>query len=259
MLVQAVLGLLFPAQYRDADWIRAAWWGSDWVTLVAAPVLLASVTRGYRKSVVALLISPGILAYESYNSAFYLFGAALNIFFPLYILTFAASVLALLTTLATFNSTAVAATCLLPPARPIVGAYFAVLGVGLMTAWMSIWARYVFGGYPTPVEPDAFKVIAALDLSFLSPALTTAGVFVLRRSPWGHAAAAIVGVQSGLYLLALAAGSLVAIDRGLVDAPGEVPIWGILFLVTTAVTLSVFLEIKARVDVIGHDFERRLV
>jgi hypothetical protein len=40
MAVQSVLGLLFQRQYRDVEWIKATWFGNDWVTLVAAVPLL---------------------------------------------------------------------------------------------------------------------------------------------------------------------------------------------------------------------------
>ena len=34
MVVQSMLGLLFPGEYRDAEWIKATWFGNDCVTLV---------------------------------------------------------------------------------------------------------------------------------------------------------------------------------------------------------------------------------
>ena len=44
MVVQAGLGLHLPTAYRDVPWIRATWFGNDWVTLtVAAPFLTAAL------------------------------------------------------------------------------------------------------------------------------------------------------------------------------------------------------------------------
>jgi hypothetical protein len=44
MVVQSVLGLVFPGEYRDVEWIRATWFGNDWVTLaVGAPLLVAAL------------------------------------------------------------------------------------------------------------------------------------------------------------------------------------------------------------------------
>ena len=47
MVIQAVMGLVLQTAYRDIDWIRATWFGNDWVTLVVAvPLLFAGLVRG---------------------------------------------------------------------------------------------------------------------------------------------------------------------------------------------------------------------
>src|SRR5512132_2052213 len=76
MLVQSVLGLVWSDQYRDVDWIRATWYGNDWITLVAAvPLLWFGRLRAARGSVRGLLLVLGLAGYAVYNYAFYLFGA----------------------------------------------------------------------------------------------------------------------------------------------------------------------------------------
>jgi hypothetical protein len=46
MSSQALMGLLFQTAYRDIDWIRATWFGNDWVTLVVAvPLLIHGLVR----------------------------------------------------------------------------------------------------------------------------------------------------------------------------------------------------------------------
>jgi hypothetical protein len=82
MVTQASLGLTWWTAYRDDDWIRAAWFGNDWVTLVvAAPLLFRAVIRAGDGSIRHRLLWLGLVGYAVYNYAFYLFGAALNIFF----------------------------------------------------------------------------------------------------------------------------------------------------------------------------------
>jgi hypothetical protein len=77
---------MFPAQYRDVEWIRATWYGNDWVTLaVAVPLMLIGRVRARAGSARGLLLWLGVMGYAAYNYAFYLFGAALNVFFPLYV------------------------------------------------------------------------------------------------------------------------------------------------------------------------------
>ena len=92
MGAQAILGLLFQAQYRDADWIVATWFGNDWFTLVVAvPMFAVALMSAGRGSIRGFLLWAGMLGYGVYNYAYYLFGAALNAFFPLYVLVFVLS------------------------------------------------------------------------------------------------------------------------------------------------------------------------
>jgi cation transporter-like permease len=52
MVIQAVTGLVFQTAYHDIDWIRATWFGNDWVTLVVAvPLLFAGMVRGAAGSI----------------------------------------------------------------------------------------------------------------------------------------------------------------------------------------------------------------
>ena len=51
MGLQSLLGLVFPHAYRDAEWIRATWYGNDWVTLLlGVPVLTIAVLTAARGS-----------------------------------------------------------------------------------------------------------------------------------------------------------------------------------------------------------------
>jgi hypothetical protein len=107
---------------------------------------------------------------------------------------------------------------------------------GLTAVWAGAWAAYAFAGRPTPIETEAFKLVAALDLSLMVPALAAGGVLLWRRSNWGYVMATVAGIQASLYLVVLTIGSVVMIRRGLAEAPGEVPVWGTLALLTIAAT-----------------------
>ncbi len=245
MLMQAALGLLVPAQYRDVDWIRASWFGNDWVTLiVAVPLLflgLVSTVRGHARG---LLVWLGMIGYALYNYAFYLFGAALNAFFPIYVLAFVLAVIVLILGLSHLDVDQLAPTFRQTVQVRAIGGLLIFIGVGLAFVWMVMWAAYVFRGRPTPVVPDAFRLVAALDLSLMVPALTVGGVLLWQRTPWGYPIAVIASIQSALYLCVLSTNSLVAIHRGLVDTPGELPLWGALTLLTTIVALSLLANIR---------------
>jgi hypothetical protein len=245
MLTQASTGLFFPAAYRDVDWIRATWFGNDCVTLiVAAPLLFSAVVRAIRGSVRGLLLWLGTAGYALYNYTFYLFGAALNVFFPVYVVALVLAVVLLIVALSNINATHVANA--FRPTVPVrlIGGSLVFIGIGLATAWIAMWAAYVFAGRPMPVEPDAFRLIAALDLSLMVPALTVGGVLLWRRVPWGFVIAAIGSIQGSLYLFVLSVNSVIAIQRGLVSAPGELPIWGTLTLFMTTVALVLLANVR---------------
>jgi hypothetical protein len=233
MLAQSLLGLALPGQYRDAEWIKTTWYGNDWVTLlVAVPLLWVGRRRAAGGSVRGVLLMLGMVGYALYNYAFYLFGAALNVFFPLYILIFVASAVTLGLALAQVDVVAVAR-CFkdATPVR-VIGGYLVFVAIGLALVWLGMWGAYAFAGRPTPVEPEAFKVVAALDLSLMVPALLVGGVLLWNERSWGYLMATIAAIQGALYLLVLSVNSTIAILHGLAAAPGELPIWGSLALLT---------------------------
>jgi len=193
-----------------------------------------------------MLLWLGLLGYAAYNYAYYLLGAALNTFFLLYVVALVLSVVTLIVALSRLEVADVVA-CFRPttPVR-IIGGYLAFVGFGLGSVWITMWAAYAFAGRPTPVEPQAFKLVAALDLSLMVTALTSGGVLLWRRSSWGYVVAAIAGIQGSLYLVVLSVNSIVAVHRGLAKAPGELPLWGTLAVFTTAVTLLLFTNIHRK-------------
>jgi hypothetical protein len=245
MLVQSTMGLLLPGQYRDVVWIKTTWFGNDWVTLIVAiPLLFVGLEGSARGSVRGLLLRLGIMGYAAYNYAFYLFGAALNSFFLLYVAAVGLAAVTLIGALAHLDVVRVSQS--FRPRTPvrIMGGALVLIGVGLAAAWIAMWAAYVFTGRSTPVEPEAFKVVAALDLAVMVPALTMGGILLWRRHAWGYVLASMASIQSAMYLLVLSVNSMVAIQRRLVAAPGELPIWGTLMALTTAVAVAVLASVR---------------
>jgi hypothetical protein len=246
MLTQALTGLAFQAAYRDVEWIRATWFGNDWVTLiVAAPLLFIGLVRTAVGSVRGLLLWLGLIGYALYNYAFYLLGAALNAFFPLYVVALVLAVIVLILALSHIDAARLAHSVRRTAPVRLVGGSLVFIAIGLTSVWIAMWAAYVFAGRPTPVEPEAFKLVAALDLSLMVPALGVGGVLIWRRMPWGLVISAIASIQGALYLLVLSVNSVVAIRRGLTNAPGELPIWGMLTIITGSVALVLFASVRS--------------
>jgi hypothetical protein len=130
------------------------------------------------------------------------------------------------------------------PVRAIGGALVAI-GAILGAVWLAMWAAFVFAGRPTPIEPEAFKIVAALDLTIMVPALTAGGVLLRRRQMGSLPLAAIASIQGTLYLLVLSVNSAVAISRDLAEPPGEIPLWGTLMLVTGASAFALLRHVDA--------------
>lgn len=247
MTVQSVAGLGFPDLYRDTGYVRETWFGNDLVTLaLGVPLLCVGLILERGGYVLGRLIWLGALGYGVYNFAFYLFGAALNAFFPFYIALFL--LFAVTLGLALAGTDAAQAASRLKPKAPLmfIGGYLVFVAFGLTIVWLIMWAAYIFAGKPTPGDPEAFKLVAALDLTMMVPALATGGILLLRRRPLGVVIAALAGVQGSLYLSVLALNGALFIQRGLAEAPGELPVWGTLALATSLVTVVFLANVSGK-------------
>lgn len=247
MAAQAALGLAVPGRYRDRGMVLETWFGNDLVTLVlGVPLLALALWLARRGAVRGQLLWLGLLAYAVYNGAFYLLGAALNAFFPLYVATVLTAAGALLLALIHTDVHAVAARFRARTPVRWIGGYLSGIAVGLTGVWLGLWAAHLMGGQPVPGGPEAFKIVAALDLTLMVPALATGGVLLWRRRPWGYVLAPLAAIQGGLYLIILALNSARFVARGLVPPPGEVPLWGALALATGLAAGSLLACVRER-------------
>jgi len=250
MLVQAALGLMFRAKYRDAEWISTTWLGNDSVTLgIVLPLLAVNLKRARAGSDRALLLWLGLLGYAIYNYAFYLFGAALNAFFPLYVTALIGSALALILALAGISASEIGRRFTEYAPVRLIGGYLIVVGISLASVWFAMWAAYAFAGRPTPIAPEVFKLVAALDCVLMVPALVGGGVLLWHRHVWGYVISAIAGIQGSLYLLVLTINSIIFVARGLAESPGEIPLWSSLAATTSAATLWLLGHAGRRLEV----------
>ena len=185
MAVQCALGLLLPAEYRDPEWMKAAWFGNDCVTLVVAvPLMVVASTLARRGSIRGLLLWFGVLGYSVYDYAYYLFGSALNAFFPLYVASFVASVVTMILALSCTDVAVVTAGFQRKAPIRILSGYLIFVGLALACVWLAMWSAYVFAGKPTPVEPEAFKLVAGLDLSLMVTTFIAGGRLLWRGAAW---------------------------------------------------------------------------
>ena len=78
------------------------------------------------------------------------------------------------------------------------------------------------------------------------PALLAGGILLWCRNPWGYVIAVIVCIKSVLYLTLLSLNSWLLIQRGMAEAPGELPMWGTLAVLTFAATVTLLVNIQGR-------------
>lgn len=225
MGAQAAIGLLVPSVYRDEAWVAAAWFGNDLVTLlVAVPVLAASLVAARRGSVRGRVLWLAMLGYAVYNYGYYLFGASLNVLFPLIVLLFTLPIIALVLAVARLDPSSIAFRMRSAPVGWAV-AYLLFTGIGLTVAWLAQWAGYVINGTVPAVGLDAFRLIAAMDLSFMVPPMLVGAALLARRRPWGSVIAPVIILKGATYTLVLTASSLVAGTRGIEGSFEQAPIW----------------------------------
>ena len=224
MVVQAGVGVLAPSIYRDTGWVTSAWYGNDLVTLmIAAPLMAwALVARG---SLRAELVWYAMLGYAVYNYAYYLFGAALNAFFPLYATLFVLPVFALILALGRVDAEPIAGRFADAMPRPWIAGYMLFTGIGLAMAWTAQWAAYAFAGTVPSIGVEPFQLVAAMDLTFMVPWFIVGAILLLRRNAWGFVVAPIIILKGATYTLVLTASSTVAALRGIDGTMEQIPIW----------------------------------
>jgi len=226
MAVQAGVGIAAPSVYRDIGWVTAAWFGNDLVTLlVAVPLLVWALISAGRGSLRAELVWYAMLGYAVYNYAYYLFGAALNVFFPLYAALFVLPVFALILALGRVDAAAIAGRFTdAMPRRWIVG-YMMFTAIGLAVAWTAQWAAYAFAGAIPSIGVEPFQLVAAMDLTFMVPWFMVGAILLLRRNAWGFLVAPIIILKGATYTLVLTTSSTVAALRGIDGTIEQIPIW----------------------------------
>lgn len=211
-------GLLRPELYRDNDFVKTAWLGNDLITLfVALPALLIALVRARHGSLPAQLVLPGLQLYMFYNYAFYLFGAAFNPFFLLYVAIFALSAYALMTGLAAVDVEMVQSRFSgKTPVRWICG-YLVFVALPLLLVEGGQSLRFLQSGLlpPTVVESGhPTSVVFALDLSVVVPAMLWSAVLLWKRRAWGFRLGIIMLIMSFFYMLVLLLGTALLATSG---------------------------------------------
>jgi hypothetical protein len=209
MAAQSATGMLFFSLYRDQAFALEAWRINDPVTLfVATPLVLISLRLALRGSPRALLVLLGAMQYALYNYAFYLFGAALNVHFLIYVALFVGSGLALIAGLAALDAPAVGAS--FSPRTPVkrLASYMGFWAAALGIAWIGQSLVFAFTGQAPELGEEPFRLIAALDLSLVVTPVAIGAAWLWARRAWGFIIAVILNVKGAIYAMLLSIASL---------------------------------------------------
>jgi hypothetical protein len=138
------------------------------------PALAAAVLLARRASDRARLVWLGVLGYNVYNYAFYLFGTAFNDFFLLYAALESLSLIALIGTAPAVLAVHRAIT---PVRGRLVAGYMAVVGVMFAAMWITEAVTFIATGMVPKVITDSgihTSIVFALDLTLIVPARSRA-------------------------------------------------------------------------------------
>jgi hypothetical protein len=241
MAAQAATGMVSPGVYRDEGFALDAWRVNDPVTLfVAVPFAFATLALAWRGSMRALLVLLGTMQYAFYNYAFYLFGAELNAHFLLYVAAFVAAGLALVAGLVALDPASIGRS--LSPRAPAkaLAAYMGIWAAVLGVAWIGQALAFAITGVEPELGSQAFRLIAALDLSLVVAPVAIGAAWLWVRRGWGVVIAVVMHVKGAMYALLLAIGSLLGGPLAQGGGDGLLALW-VIFVIGSVVSLVVLL------------------
>lgn len=225
--VASIGGLMLENLYRDSEAIRTAWFVNDLITLfVAVPIMMGSIYFASKGSLKGSLVWVGSLWYMLYNYVFYMYGAAFNAFFLIYILLFVLSVYSLILTLVQINVMKLRSQLLDRAPTKAVSTFLFAFAAALGFPWVIWTLRFIQLGETPSFE---MTIVFATDLSFLVSVLIFSGILLRKKNAWGVVLSAMVMLKGVLYpLVLIIGGALVFIRVGTWDS--FIPLYAVLWL-----------------------------
>lgn len=182
----AACGIFIRSIYADNDFVKTAWLGNDWVTLVVvAPALvLVLIVAWNKKSLKTDLLLSGLVAYLLYNYAFYLFGAMFNKFFLIYVAICCLGMFILILLLPAIR--------IQPPVLPSkllkwISAYLLFIAVMLCIVELPPILNFViFNELPDIIQKTNHPtgIVYALDFLVIIPVMTIASFLLWHNQSW---------------------------------------------------------------------------
>lgn len=239
LAVTAGAGLFIPEFYSPfitQPNLVAALYIQDLVSLLGAPVLVAAMWWTLRGSRRAFVVWCGVLVYSVYYYAFYVFGNAYNVLYPLYLALMGLGVYSLIGLLAGVNLPAyVAGVDSRMPTRTL--AVILLIALLFVPLWGSMLVQDI-----RAQQPRSTALVFVLDLCFLLPAITIAGVQLWRRQSFGYLLSGVLLIKAAVSGILLAGSTLWAVQLGYMALPVEE--MGMYLFLTVAGSAGVFLYMR---------------
>ncbi len=216
LAIAAAAGLANPGMYAPfihSDALLAGLPVQDFVSLLAAPLLVAVMILARRGSTRALVLWAGLLVFFGYYYAFYCFGYVYTLYYPLYLAIMGLSTYSLIGLLSAVDVPAFAEQVdVWLPAR------FLALVLAMPLLLVPLWLMGIVKGIQTQ-QVGAGDLVFVLDLAFLIPAMTYAAVQMWRRRPQGYLFGGVLLVKAAISGILLTAGSLRQVLMGFQVGP----------------------------------------
>lgn len=242
----ASFGIFAKDLYQDNLLVTAGWVGNDLVTLsLAMPLLVISIFLTQRGSLRGILLLSGVLAYTLYCYAFYLFGAAFNSLYLVYVGILVTSTFGLLFALTSSQVEQIAHQVTISKLTQTTGILVILVSIVLGSFWIMTSLSFIWSGevpaMVTAVEHPT-NVTGALDLWMVVSFGILGGVWLFQRKAWGYIIATIWSIKGLLYMLALSAAALAQFSSGATEDLTQLAIWvpiGVVCLLSSGLLLRV--------------------
>jgi hypothetical protein len=232
-LVATIGGLFIGDLYRDnSSFALNAWYANDLIVLgIGLPLMCAALVLSIRGSLRGQLIWLGMINFTIYNYSYYLFGAALNSFFIIYVALFSLSLFTLVFGLIYLDYNKIEKSFTKKTPVKGISIFMILLALTLGAAWISQWVFFVITG-ETPqimINLDSINnLVASLDLTLVVPLFFVAAFYLWKSKPIGYVLTIMLNVKGFVYNLILIFGSIIQAKAEVKGAMDLVPLWVIL-------------------------------
>jgi hypothetical protein len=209
--------------------------GQDLLTLLSVPMLVGMAHRARGGSLLAHLLWLGLLLYYAYSYMLYAF-APYSDAFLLYLVAIGMASYALLNGLLRLDMKVIGPVFANVPRRGL-GTFLIVVAALFIAMWLAMLLPAIPGDLPDGrFTYDIASAVHVLDLTFVLPAVLTAGVLLLRRQPAGAVLGIVLLCKMVTLGLALVFMNLVFVENANV---GETVTWVLIAAISTAWLIAV--------------------